>query len=183
MESCNLAPLGKKGIVTDDKLLGQYAEFLDIDYSSTDDAVSPQSQMKVIAMLMRNETGGTLAAGTICTWDATSSYGPGRAVAGTAGATSLPAGVVDPWISSAVADNEFFWLIVFGPCKFLFTTGTTLDEGDLLAVAASGRVQKATVGTTSDHYTVGHSLAAVDTAIVSGTLFRGFANFKFGGGC
>jgi hypothetical protein len=93
--------------------------------------------------------------------------------------TTVPAGVVNPYISASVPIGGIFWMIVRGPCEFLFTTGTTIAANDLLASGASGRVIKATVGTTSDHYTVGWCNEGVDTAIASDTLFRGYAFFKF----
>lgn len=179
MEYQSIAPLGKVNVITDDDLLGQRARFLDLDYASTE-VVKPQlTHDRIEAILCRNESGGTLAAGLIVDWKDDAVYGPGRACDGAGSATTVPAGVVDPWISAAVPDNGFFWLILNGPCKFLFTTGTTLDEADLLASGASGRAIKATVGTTSDHYSVGTCREAVDTAIASDTLFRGYAHFKF----
>lgn len=182
MEYQSIAPLGKVNIVSDTALLGQRGRFLDLDYSGNPDGVkSPQSQSPVIAILVYNNSGGTLAAGTMVKWDNGATYGPFRGVIGAAAVASdeVPAGVVDPWISSPVPIGGIFWLIIEGPCKFLFTTGTTLDEGDLLAIGASGRAAKFVPETTDPVYHVGRSLAAVDTAIASDTLFRGYAQFKF----
>lgn len=180
MESMSVSELSKVNKVSDDFLLGQRGRFLDDNLGSSL-AVKPSlSQHPIEAILVKNTSGGTLAAGTIVTWATDSTYGNPKAVAGTAGATSYAAGVVNPYIASAVPANGFFWMIVEGPCKFLFTTGTTLAVSDALAVAASGRVAKATIGTTNGIYIIGMASEGVDTAIASDTLFRGFAHFPAG---
>ena len=79
----------------------------------------------------------------------------------------------------AVAAKGTYWLIRNGPCKFKFTTGTTLDEDDVLSVGASGRVVKTTVGTDDTVYRVGRCIAAVDTAIANDVLFRALADFRW----
>lgn len=183
MEFQSLAPLGKKNVFTDVEILGQVARFLDLDYSLTG-VKKTQSQMPVWARLVRNDSGGTLAAGGVCRWDVGTTYGPGKAVDGLAaiGSNQMPAGVVDPWISGTVAEDETFWLIFNGPCKFLFTTGTTITNGDVLTLGAAGRAVRynpAAADAEDNLNRLGRTLATVDTAIASDTLFRGFADIRF----
>lgn len=166
-------------------LLGQRACFRDINYASTE-AVKPLlSQMDIIAVWVKNESGSAITPGTVCRWDSGATYGPGKAVAGAAAIASdqVPCGVADPYLPTAgVANDEHFWLIVEGPCKFKFTTGTTLDNIDVLQLGAAGRVTKYDVGTPAaggNLYRVGRSLEAVDTGVASDTLFRGYADIRF----
>ena len=182
MKYLNISDIGKVNVVSDTDLLGQRGYFLDFDRTATAGGVKTNlSGMVGEAILVYNNNGGTLAAGTVMQWDTGATYGPGRGVETAGSTTTVPAGVVNPYISAAVPIAGIFWLILTGPCKFLFSTGTTLAPADLLACGASGRVIKATVGTTNDHYTVGTTIDAVDTAIATDTLFRGYAHFKFGG--
>lgn len=151
-------------------------------------AAAPQavvSNMTVHAMWVKNEAGKALTPGEIVHWDTGADYGPGKAVSDEAAAdTDVAAGVVDPHLPAAgVADNNHFWLILRGPCQFLFTTGTTLAPGDVLALGAAGRAIKyAAAGSdtsTGNRDRCGRCLIAVDTAIDSDTLFNGYADFRF----
>lgn len=151
-------------------------------------AEAPQqvaSNMQVYAIWVKNEAGKALTPGEIVHWDTGTTYGPGKAVLDEAAAdTDVAAGVVDPHLPSAgVADNKHFWLIVKGPCQFLFTTGTTITIGDVLALGGAGRVIKYDAAgsdtTTGNRDRCGRTLESVDTAIASDTLFNGYADFRF----
>lgn len=175
-------PLGKVDVMTDTELLGQVGQHLDVDHDSAETVRQNLSAMPVFARIMRNDSGGILKPGAVLRNDTGSTYGPYKAVDGIAAIASdqVAVGAVDPWLTADVADGSHFWCIYWGPCKFLFTTGTTLARNDLLITGASGRVTKYDVTTASaanNLHGVGRSLEAVDTAISSDTLFRGFAMF------
>lgn len=167
--------LGKVDEVSDDGLLGLRYPFEDLDYSLT--GVKKKLSNDVVeAILMRNESGGALAAGTLLKWDTGSTYGPPKAVGGAAGATDNAIGCVDPWISSAVPNDSFFWMIVGGPTKLLFTTGTALTVGIALLNAASGRAGKFTNGSSDATYKIGFAAEAVADSVANDTLFRAVLN-------
>jgi hypothetical protein len=90
-------------------------------------------------MWVHNDSGGTLARNTICTWKS-GSYG--KAVGGNAGALTLnPAGVVDEFLVAAtVADQLSFWLLVKGPCTLINSAGANFAVGDRIVTAVNGKV-------------------------------------------
>ena len=106
---------------------------------------------RVTARIMRNKTGGTLAAGEIILVD----IDGGHAGLGTADAKSSAGDrcclVVDPALgSSTVAANDLFYGIVKGPTKVKQpATAADLDSGDVIKAGASGRLAEAALG--SDH--------------------------------
>lgn len=179
MEQFSDSSLGKTDIVTDTDKLGQVARFLDLDRSGSG-VKSQLSQMPIFARLVINNSGGNLTAGTIVTADAT--YGPGRGAGAAAVAgTSVGCGVVDPWVSGNIANGSTFWMIEKGPCKFKFTTGTSITIGMVLALGAAGRAKELDHTSLSDQLIFdrcGRVLEAVDTAITNDTLFRGYADFR-----
>lgn len=106
---------------------------------------------RVVARIMRNTTGGTLAAGEIVTVSLTG----GHAGLGDAAAKSSAGDrcclVVDPALgASTVADDDLFYAIVKGPSKVKQPgTAIDLDGGDVVKAGGSGRVAAAALGT--DH--------------------------------
>ena len=106
---------------------------------------------KVVARIMRNKTGGVLAAGEIIVVD----LDGGHAGVGTADAKSSAGDrcclVVDPAIpSSGVAANDLFYAIVKGPTKAKQpASAEDLAAGDVIKAGASGRLAEAALG--SDH--------------------------------
>lgn len=166
-----------------ENLLGQIGCFTDQDRTAT--GVFPEtSMMLTYALWVKNERGSAALPGEVVIWDTGSTYGVGRATgANVTSATTAAAGVVDPFLPTAgVADNAHYWLIFRGPCKFLFTTGTTLAVGDVLLAGASGRVTKydiTSAAAQANFDRCGRALAAVDTAIASDTKFLGYADFRF----
>lgn len=106
---------------------------------------------RITARIMRNKTGGALAAGEIIVVD----LDGGHAGLGTADAKS-DAGdrcclVVDPALgSSTVAANDLFYAIVRGPSKAKQpASAASLAAGDVIKAGASGRLAEAALG--SDH--------------------------------
>ena len=106
---------------------------------------------RITARIMRNKTGGVLAAGEIIVVD----LDGGHAGLGTADAKSSAGDrcclVVDPSLgSSTVAANDLFYGIVRGPSKVKQpSTAADLDPGDVVKAGASGRLAEAALG--SDH--------------------------------
>ena len=106
---------------------------------------------RVVARIMRNKTGGTLAAGEIIVVD----LDGGHAGVGTADAKSSAGDrcclVVDPSLgTSTVAANDLFYAIVKGPSKAKQpAVAASLAAGDVIKAGASGRLAEAALG--SDH--------------------------------
>jgi len=165
-------------------LLGTEGCFKDLTVGASDPQATA-SNMTVHARWVKNESGGALTPGFIVQWDTGATYGPGKAVGAVAVAdTDTGAGVVDPHLPAAgVANDDHFWLIERGPCRFRFTTGTTIARGDNLALGGAGRAIKYDAPgadtTTGNRDRCGACLEAVDTAVASDTQFRGFADFRF----
>lgn len=106
---------------------------------------------RVTARILRNKTGGTLAAGEIILVD----IDAGHAGLGTADAKSSAGDrcclVVDPSLgASTVAANDLFYAIVRGPSKAKQpSVAASLAAGDVIKAGASGRLAEAALG--SDH--------------------------------
>lgn len=106
---------------------------------------------RVVARIMRNKTGGTLAAGEIILVD----LDGGHAGVGTADAKSSVGDrcclVVDPALGdSTVAADDLFYAIVKGPSKAKQpASAASLAAGDVIKAGASGRLAEAALGT--DH--------------------------------
>ena len=97
---------------------------------------------KVVARIMRNKTGGTLAAGEIIACKVDGGHeGLGRTEA-LAGADEREALVVDPALgSSTVANNDLFYAIVKGPSKVKQpASAATVVGGSIIVAGASGRL-------------------------------------------
>jgi len=108
----------------------------------------------VVAIVVRNDSGGTLAAGEALWWK--TAYHGTRVDKSTAGDNNPVAGFVDDHVGSGgVQDDDLFYMIVEGPCVVKTLSGgtahasTELVEGGL--VVASGTAGKIhAVGATAD---------------------------------
>lgn len=106
---------------------------------------------RIVARILRNKTGGTLAAGEIVVVD----LDGGHAGLGTADAKSSTGDrcclVVDPSLGSdTVANNDLFYAIVKGPTKVKQpAVAESIAAGDVIKAGASGRMDEAALG--SDH--------------------------------
>ena len=167
-------------------LLGTIGIFLDQTVGQAAPRVTA-SNMPVYARWVKNETNGIVYPGFCFAWDTGATYGPGKAVIALAeGDTTLGCGVADPHLSATTGegcpDNDHFWLIFNGPCQFRFTTGNTLIVEDTLQVGGTGHVieySDVTETALGNRDRCGRCLEAVDTAIATGTRFRGYADFRF----
>lgn len=113
-----LLELGQKGgaSTTDANLEGSVREFPDMDYSLPQHQRIVRSSKMIRARFVRNASGGNLSASTIATW--ASGFVKLRTGVVTASA-GVGAGVVDPFLTTTVAANEYFWLIEAGPIPVL----------------------------------------------------------------
>lgn len=162
-------------------LLGGENQFPDIEgRDSHGNLKDPETGLLITAIFVKNESGGTLAAGTAVTSGA-STNGPIKACGvAAAGGTSQVVGFVDHLINGTVADDDHFWMVVRGPTKVLSTTGTAIAKRDNLTLGASGRVvkQPGTLTAQSNFDYVGEADEVVATGDASDTLFRAFVNIK-----
>ena len=122
---------------------------------SDPDAVTPLSAMKIKARLVLNDSGSNLTPGTGATYKA--GY-TGKRVGAASGANAICHGIVDPYLSSVVANGSYFWLIIEGPVDYVLAGSGGLTAGDLLQTAASGAFVTATPGTNP----IGHSGYAIE---------------------
>lgn len=141
--------LGAVDVFDDPQALGQSAEFQDLDYT-VPEAPTLSSQQKVCAVLVKNDSGATLAPGVGVRMKAADTTG--TLVGGLCGANQILHGVVDPWLTAPVPIGSIFWMIVEGPTKVLAGVGG-LAPGSLLQTAANGTFVIGVEGTNP----VGHS--------------------------
>lgn len=169
--------LNEVGTEIPDSMLGQRRFFRALDYSAvgTNKPVLHGSLIEAIAV--KNESGGALTPGEIVI-HSTSTQGVGEGCGAETSGTVVAMGVV-PWCIKAagVADDENFWLIKKGYCKFLSDGGDDVAAGAFVCSAASGQVTVFTPATTDAAYLCGQMIEAIgDTAAV---LKAGLADFRF----
>ena len=156
--------------IVDSQSLGQIGCFQDKDLTTTPASPTLNSQMITKAVIVMNDTGGTLAAGTGVTYK--SGY-LGTRVGAKSGANLVCDGIVDPDVSAAVPDGSYFWLIIGGPTKALIGVGDQTANGVVQTLAA-GLFGTGTAGTNP----IGHSGKAMAVA-TSGNLGRILFNNPF----
>jgi hypothetical protein len=128
-----------------DDVLGAEQIFTD-NLTTATSVQNINSGNKVIAKIVRNVSGGTLVPGSVVTWAAD---GVGRTIGGTAGLNGIGAGVVDPTLSSNVANGEAFLLFVYGPVEVL--SSVAISAGASVKTAASGKSVTNTFTAVADH--------------------------------
>lgn len=99
--------------------------------------VNSNAPVKCIAM--RNTSGGTLTAGQVVKGKTTALLSE---VDGAASTDSPVVGVVDEYLTTAVANNDIFWLVVSGPTSAAIGTGG-VTQGAFVSVGATGDAGKA----------------------------------------
>lgn len=126
---------------------------------------------RIVARILRNKTGGVLAAGEIIVIDVDGGHAGVGVADAKAGSGDRCCLVVDPSLgASTVAANDLFYGIVKGPSKVKqAATAVTLTAGDAIKAGASGVVADATLG--SDHGLIlGTTLAASASPADDGAL-------------
>lgn len=124
-------------------LLGYRCYFDDVEKNNGNGPTKVLSGMEVETIVVKNDSGDTLAPGAIVLWK---NGLAGTQVDGLATAAAKAAGVVDPFLNAAVPDGEQFHLVVRGPTTVLahddaITAGLTLvtqGSGRADAYAADG---------------------------------------------
>lgn len=170
-----LAPFGRVNVYDDPQVLGQQLEFMDWDYTNPEAPVL-KGQARVQAVYVKNDSGGTLAPGAGVKFKAT---GIGTLIGGVSGANEICDGIVDPWLTSSVANGDFFYIIVEGPIPVLTGVGG-LTAGAVLQTAVNGTFIAGTAGTNP----IGHCGKAADAA-AAGAKCRAYVRLPFAavGGC
>lgn len=136
--------------------LGMVRAFRDLDYSST--TPGPKTKLStdwIVAKLVQNNVGASGGSGSdgkllpaetvFMDLGASQTKVDGLCDAASTGEDKIPAGVVDPYITSTgVANGSYFWLIIHGPAKVkqANTSAATVTVGmDLIPHATeNGRV-------------------------------------------
>lgn len=164
--------LGSKGIVSDLNMLGQIGRFQDQDLTTTPGAPVIQSGVPLYACLVMNDSGGTLLSGLGVTFK--SAY-IGKRIGALSGANAICDGIVDPFLGAGVtvADQEYFWLIIQGPCEVKAGAGDIAANAEVQTLA-NGLFATGTAGTNP----IGHVGKAV-TAALSGARSRIFFRSAF----
>ena len=152
------ARLGQVDIVKDDAYLGHVATFVDKNWS-VDNSVEVLSSSYIYAAFVKNDSGGTLGLGLGVTFKAN---GIGKTIGALSGANAICDGIVDPFLSAAVPDESYFWLIIKGPVDILVGVGGS-TAGDVLQTLANGLFTDATPGTNP----IGHSGRWAETAVAT----------------
>lgn len=151
-----------------DNVLGAKQVFTDNATASA--SVSQiKSGCEVHALIVKNASGGSVAPGSIVTWSS-----PGTTTGAVAGDSAAGAGVVDPTLTSSVADGEKYLLFVYGPVEVL--SSAAINAGASVRTAASGK------SVTNAKSTAADLLGAFGKQIVAATdadqLRRTFVDFR-----
>lgn len=160
-----------------DHLLGTVKHFADIDYSATGVSAN-RSGMPVVAMWVKNRSGSTLTKRQVVKWKT----GYVKTGVDVAGASAQACGVVSPFLTTTVADGEYFFMIVSGPCELISNGATTLADTDVVVTVASGKVAKQTAApadTTAAMVQVNAVVGRPTESVtnVDGTTFKAIVRF------
>ena len=133
------------------------------------DTTKRRSGGNVVAILVRNGTGGAVLPGRVYTWTAGSE---GTKVGALAGADAYCAGVADDHLPTAGApSNDIFWLIVKGNCNVLLDSA--VSAADVLYSVANGELKTRATITNDSH--VAQNIVARAGAAVSGGSYPRFS--------
>jgi hypothetical protein len=114
----------------------------------------------VKCIAMRNTSGGTLTAGQVVKGKTTALLSE---VDGSASVDSPIVGVVDEYLSKAVAANDVFWVVVTGPTTA--DSDGAISQGAFVSVGTSGTAGKLVAS-------VANKTAGVALAAASGNKVR-----------
>lgn len=133
----SIYPLGQKPSSVPAELLGTQASFPDVDLNATGPTKPTKSGSFIDAILVKHLGATALVPGTFALWSV-----PGVSTSAKSTGSDSPAGVVDPYLTSNVAQNEYFWLIQGGPCPLLggatlAANAAAISDGNGKAAAAS----------------------------------------------
>lgn len=145
---------------------GMEAAFQDLDYRAIGSPKAPLSGAMVRARWVRMTGATAVAPGSFVKWSI-----PGTEISGVAGANEVPCGVVDPYLTSNVAQNEYCWVIFEGPADVI--ASTTIAVNAPILPAASGKA------VTAD-YSVEQSVAGrmIEEATAADQLRRAYISCR-----
>jgi hypothetical protein len=161
--------LGRKGVVSDDSMLGQEAIFQGVNLDDPNNPIL-DSSTTIKAILVANDSGGTLASGLGVTYK--SGY-LGKKIGALSGANAVCDGVVDPFLGAGVtvADGETFWLCVEGRFDVEVGAGDLAANG-VVQTLANGKFGTGTAGTNP----IGHCGKANEAGTSGGRALVAFNN-------
>lgn len=164
--------------------IGTLCAFKDLDYSLRRNVLvgggGILSGFEILARWVKNVGSTTLLPSEIPSWSTVDNR-LGLHVDGKAGADTRGAGVVDPFGPSAgYAQNDHFWLIIFGPAKVIQVGTAAIDAGDPLKTAATGRADEQNTADADEIPEVNarFGVALEDVVITAGTKFRALVDFR-----
>jgi hypothetical protein len=144
---------------------GAIFEFPDFDRTGSNirSGKTRRSGQSIRAVCVRNTSGGSLTVASLALkFDLTPSTSvssqataeiAGREIIGrvdaVSGGANLWCGIGDDQLTSAVAANDLFWLIVGGPVVAKIAASATITFGDVLVSAASGYLAEVASGSDS----------------------------------
>jgi hypothetical protein len=142
------ATLGVSSTADSTHIPGTQRYFVD---TRPDGTVNSNAPVKCIAM--RNTSGGTLTAGQVVKAKSTALLSE---VDGSASVDSPVVGVVDEYLTTAVAANDIFWMVVSGPTTA--DSDGSISQGAFVSVGTSGTAGKVVASVANK--TLGVALAA-----------------------
>lgn len=131
--SINVYPRGSHVTAELDHLLGMEKVFKNIDPSAPKVTVDSSD---VRCQWVRNGSGTTIAKNVTLKW--VSGYEGLRVQIG--GDNDKICGVADEFLTTTVADGEYFWMVADGYNGMISDGGGALAQGDVVVAAASGEV-------------------------------------------
>lgn len=147
-------------------IVGTQRWFTDTQPNGT---VNSNAPVKCIAM--RNTSGGTLTAGQVVKAKTTALLSE---VDGNGVVDSPVVGVVDEYLTTTVANNDIFWMVVAGPTSAAIGTGG-VTQGDFVSVGTGGTAGKVVASVANK--TVGVALATT-SAGSNGRVLVGMAGYS-----
>lgn len=165
-QGIQLLPEGESTTQVPAEFIGQVATFKDQSAIGTDNKMSLNSGRDRLARLVKNASGGTLAAKKLVKYG-TSTGDPGANIGAYSGEGDIANGCVDPKIpSSGVPNGSYFWMFFDGPCALINSSDGALAIGEVCVTDASGEVKKqvaAPADTTAAMVQVNSKVGQVET--------------------
>ena len=169
-----------KGTDDDSNLINTHWEGAIFSFPDVDRSVGPRagrtrrSGAAIRAVCVRNTSGGALVvAKKVLKFDLTPGASTGRkllgSVDGQGSAVNQFGGVGDNELTTSVASNDLFWLVVGGPVEVLYKDGESIAVGDLLITSATAgavieaAAGSATIGMVAAVNIIGRALVAEGT--------------------
>ena len=168
MADFQVAEYGLADIVasgTQSYLLGQEKQFK--HESKSGNVVTLLSAARVKCRFVQNLEGSALSKYQALAWKTT--VGQGVQLADTG---EKCCGVVSPMLTTTVAANSYFWMVIEGPAKIISDGNSTLALGDTVVTigTASGKVRKQTAAPADT------TAAMVQVNSVVGTIMESITN-------